>query len=80
MLPSELSDEWVIARRRQIGDNIRDARRTRGLSQEAVALAAGIERPTLVRIEAAQASARIDTLIRIAAVLDIELSELVRRV
>ncbi|MFE5658393.1 helix-turn-helix domain-containing protein [Streptomyces sp. NPDC056517] len=79
MLPSELPDEWVIARRRQIGDNIREARRARRLSQEAVALAAGIERPTLVRIEAGQAAARIDTLIRIAAVLDIELSELVRR-
>ncbi|WP_327162131.1 helix-turn-helix transcriptional regulator [Streptomyces zaomyceticus] len=79
MLSSPLPDEVVLTRRREIGDNIRDARRARQLSQEAVALAAGIERPTLVRIEAAQASARIDTLIRIAAVLDIELSELVRR-
>ncbi|MFF5285164.1 helix-turn-helix domain-containing protein [Streptomyces sp. NPDC013171] len=79
MLSSRLPDEWVVARRREIGDNIRDARRDRNLSQEAVALAAGIERPTLVRIEAAQASARIDTLIRIAAVLDVELSVLVRK-
>lgn len=79
MPPTEPPDDWVLARRRQIGDNIRDARRYRNLSQEAVALAAGIERPTLVRIEGAHASARIDTLIRIAAVLDIELSELVRR-
>ncbi|MFD0078254.1 helix-turn-helix domain-containing protein [Streptomyces sp. NPDC127166] len=76
---SPLPDDSVVARRREIGENIRDIRRTAGLSQEAVALAAGIERPTLVRIEAAQASARIDTLIRIAAVLDVELSVLVRK-
>jgi transcriptional regulator with XRE-family HTH domain len=76
---SDLPDEWVLARRREIGDNIRDARTARGLSQEAVALDAGIERPTLNRIEGAHASARVDTLIRIAAVLDVELSDLVRR-
>lgn len=78
MPPEDQPDEWVLTRRREIGDNIRSIRRSRRLSQEAVALAAGIERPTLVRIEGALASARIDTLIRIARVLDVPLAELVR--
>lgn len=78
MPPEDQPEEWVLTRRREIGANIRETRRARRLSQEAVALAAGIERPTLVRIEGALASARIDTLIRIARVLDVPLADLMR--
>ncbi|MFF5451899.1 helix-turn-helix domain-containing protein [Streptomyces sp. NPDC012950] len=79
MPPNDHPDDWVLAHRRDIGDNLREARRAAGLTQEQVALAAGIERPTYVRIERGQASARVDTLIRIAAVLGVDLSVLVRR-
>ncbi|MFD5414159.1 helix-turn-helix transcriptional regulator [Streptomyces nojiriensis] len=44
-------DELVLTRRRQIGENIRAARRRAHLTQEEVARRAGIERHTLNRIE-----------------------------
>nr|WSX48909.1 helix-turn-helix domain-containing protein [Streptomyces sp. NBC_00974] len=70
--------EWVLARRRKTGDNIRTARRQADLTQEQVALRAGIERPTLNRIEGGHASARLDTLILIADAIGVPLAHLVR--
>jgi transcriptional regulator with XRE-family HTH domain len=43
-----------------------------------VALAAEIDRPSVVRIEQGQQSPTLDTLIRIARVLDVPPSELVK--
>ncbi|MFD3717295.1 helix-turn-helix domain-containing protein [Streptomyces sp. NPDC058674] len=68
----------VIARRVRIGEQIREARRSRGLTQEAVALRIRMDRATYVRIERGQAAALLDSLILIAEAIGVPLSHLVR--
>jgi transcriptional regulator with XRE-family HTH domain len=70
--------DWVLARRRAVGQRIRNARLGAGLTQERVGLMTGIDRPSIVRIELGQQSPTLDTLIRIADVLRVPLSDLVR--
>ncbi|MCX5431845.1 helix-turn-helix domain-containing protein [Streptomyces sp. NBC_00062] len=70
--------ERVHARRRAIGDQIRAARLWANLSQEEVALRAGITLGPYNRIEQGHAAARIDTLIRIADAIGVPLADLVR--
>jgi transcriptional regulator with XRE-family HTH domain len=77
-VPSAPQPDWVLARRRAIGDHIREARRARKLSQERLAELAGMDRQAVNRIEMGHQAAYIDTLIRIADALDTPLSELVR--
>ncbi|MEU7381566.1 helix-turn-helix transcriptional regulator [Streptomyces sp. NPDC042207] len=78
MPPSDSQPDWVIARRRAIGDHIRAARLHANLSQERLAELAGMDRQAVNRIEQGHASPKIDTLIRIAAALDTPLANLVR--
>lgn len=68
----------VLARRQQIGQQIRAARLERNLTQEAVALAIGMDRASYVRIEQGQASPLLDTLILIADAIGVPLAHLVR--
>jgi transcriptional regulator with XRE-family HTH domain len=68
----------VIARRQRIGEQIREARLARGLTQEAVTNRIGMDRATYVRIERGQASPLLDTLILIADAIGIPLAHLVR--
>jgi transcriptional regulator with XRE-family HTH domain len=70
--------DWVLARRRAIGDNIRIARREAKLTQEKLAELAGMDRQAINRIEQGHQSALADNLIRIAAALDTPLADLVR--
>lgn len=70
--------DWVLARRRAIGDQIRAARLHANLTQEAVANIAGMDRPTYNRIEQGHASALLDTLILIADAIGVPLADLVR--
>ncbi|MFE0329091.1 helix-turn-helix domain-containing protein [Streptomyces sp. NPDC058960] len=70
--------DWVLARRREIGERIRTARLYANLTQEKVALAAEIDRPSVVRIEQGQQSPTLDTLIRLADAIGVPLSDLVR--
>lgn len=77
-MPPERPPEWVLARRRQVGNTIRETRRTASLTQEALALRAGIDRQTLNRIEQGHASARLDTLILMADAIGVPLAHLVR--
>ena len=70
--------DWVLARRRAIGDHIRTARLTAGLTQEQVALRIGMDRATYNRIEMGHAAALLDSLIRIADAIGVPLSDLVR--
>ncbi|XMN09285.1 helix-turn-helix domain-containing protein [Streptomyces griseobrunneus] len=69
--------DWVIARRRAIGDRIRAARRTAGLTQQHVAESIGMDRANYVNIEQGHIAPLIDSLIRIADAIDVPLSELV---
>ncbi|MFD5631566.1 MULTISPECIES: helix-turn-helix domain-containing protein [Streptomycetaceae] len=79
MLPAPPpSDDWVIARRRAVGQNLRAARRAARLTQEELAELSGLDRQAVNRIEQAHQSALLDNLIRLAAGLGIPLAELVK--
>ncbi|MEU0306875.1 MULTISPECIES: helix-turn-helix domain-containing protein [Streptomyces] len=78
MSPTEPPPEWVLARRRTLGDRIRSARGSRRLSQERLGELSGQDRQTINRIEQGHVSTRIDTLFRIARALDVPLADLVR--
>ncbi|WP_326730216.1 helix-turn-helix transcriptional regulator [Streptomyces phaeochromogenes] len=72
------SPDWVVTRRRVIGEQIRAAREHANLTQQEVALAIPMDRATYVRIELGQSSALLDTLILIAKVIGVPLADLVR--
>jgi transcriptional regulator with XRE-family HTH domain len=77
-MPSAPPPDWVIDRRRVIGDHIRAARLEANLTQEKLAELAGMERQAINRIEQGHQAALIDNLIRIADALDVPLADLVR--
>jgi transcriptional regulator with XRE-family HTH domain len=59
--------------------NLRKARNAKGLSQEALAYEAGIDRTYISALERGVYSATIDMVGKLAAVLDIEASALLER-
>ena len=71
-------DERVIVRRRQVGAQIRRVREQHDLTQQDVCERSGIDIATYSRIEQGHASPLLDTLIRIADAIGVELAELVR--
>ncbi|MGW2720871.1 helix-turn-helix transcriptional regulator [Streptomyces sp. NPDC001492] len=73
-MPSAPPPAWVLARRRAIGDQIRAARLHANLTQERLAELAGMDRQAVNRIEQGHASPVLDNLIRIATVLDLEVT------
>ncbi|MGW6910229.1 helix-turn-helix transcriptional regulator [Streptomyces sp. NPDC054940] len=56
----------------------RDARLRANLTQETAALRVGIDRPSIVEIEAGRRNMTIDTLIGIADAIGVPLADLVR--
>ncbi|MFM9596674.1 helix-turn-helix domain-containing protein [Streptomyces scabiei] len=79
-MPRDLpdDDDWIRARQRAIGERIQTERLKQNLTQETVFLAAGVDRGTLQALEAGRANPTIETLLRLAHVLDVPLSDLVR--
>lgn len=77
-MPSNPLPDWVLARRRAIGDNVRAARLERKLSQEKLGDLTGLDRKTINRIEQGAHSTLVDHLLLIADVLDVPLADLVR--
>lgn len=71
-------DDRVIARRRQVGDQIRRVREHLNLTQPDVCGRSGIDIATYSRIEQGHSSPKLDTLIRIADAMGVELADLVR--
>ena len=71
-------DDRVIARRRQVGEQIRRVRERNDLTQQDVCGRSGIDVATYSRIEQGHASPKLDTLIRIADAIGVPLHELVR--
>lgn len=69
--------EHVIARRRQIGRRIRDARIDADLTQEQLAERTDLDRRTIINIEMGHFAARIDSLLMIADAVHVPLSRLV---
>jgi transcriptional regulator with XRE-family HTH domain len=70
--------DWVLTRRRQIGDNVRAVRSQRKLTQETLGELTGLDRKTINRIEQGTHGTNSDYLLLIAAALDTPLSELVK--
>ena len=77
-MPSAPPPDWVIDRRRVIGDHIRAARLEANLTQEKLAELAGMDRQSINRIEQGHQAALIDNLIRIADAIGGPLADLVR--
>ncbi|MFG3273113.1 helix-turn-helix domain-containing protein [Streptomyces luteogriseus] len=77
-MPSAPPPDWILRRRRIVGDRIRDARLHANLTQEKLAELAGLDRQSINRIEQAAASPKLDNLFRIADALQVPLSDLVR--
>ncbi len=61
-----------------LGERIREMRKTRDRSQEALAEASGFDRAVLGRIERGTKNITMTTASRLANALDVELSELLR--
>lgn len=77
-MPTDPIPERVLARRRAIGVQIRQAREHLGLTQERLAERADLDRVTIVRIETGVTSPRLDHLLMIADAVRVPLSVLVR--
>lgn len=71
--------DWVLTRRRAIGDRIRAARIAAGLTQQGVAECTGMDRATYNRIEQGHSAALIDSLILIAEAIGVDLADLVQQ-
>jgi transcriptional regulator with XRE-family HTH domain len=70
-------DERVLAVRRKVGEHIRHTREHHNLSQRDVCERSGVDIATYSRIEQGHASPKLDTLIRIADAIGVELRDLV---
>lgn len=75
-MPSDPTPDWVLRRRRQVGDRIRAIRTDRGLTQEKLGERCGMDRIAMNRIENGHQAARLDTLIVIADALGVPLRAL----
>jgi transcriptional regulator with XRE-family HTH domain len=62
-----------------LGRAIKEARQTRGLSQEALALLAEVDRAHVGRVERGDSNAAVLTLAQIANALNVALSKLMQR-
>jgi len=70
--------DWIAHERRRIGRCIRDARIDRNLTQEEVFLAIPLTRSYYQEVEAGTANPTLDTLLCIARVLGVTISDLLR--
>jgi transcriptional regulator with XRE-family HTH domain len=76
-VPTDPLPDWLLTRRRAIGDNIRRARTAKKLSQEQLAELAGLDRKTVNRIEQGHGTV-VDHWLLISGALDVSLADLVR--
>jgi transcriptional regulator with XRE-family HTH domain len=73
----EQEPDWIVLRRRAIGERIRTVRRHRKLSQEQLANLIEIDRRSVHRYETAQRDPALSMLLRMADALDVPVSLLV---
>jgi transcriptional regulator with XRE-family HTH domain len=76
-MPSERPKEALNVATRAFGERVRDRRLDLGLSQEAAADRCGIHWTQLGKVERGQRSLRLETILKIAAGLDIDAGALV---
>ncbi len=77
---SDLTDDnaWIFRELQRIGRSIRKARMDRNLTEEDMLLDVPMNQSYYQDIEAGRANPTLDTLLRIARVLDVPLADLVR--
>lgn len=76
-MPRDPQPDWLTDLRRTIGDRIRAHREWRNRTQWWVCEATGINRTTYQDIERGETDARLTWLARIAAALDVPLTQLI---
>ncbi|MBP5870815.1 helix-turn-helix domain-containing protein [Streptomyces scabiei] len=77
-MPLDPMPDWVPHRRREIGERIRTARRTTGLSQVQLGERVGRDHKTIHRYETAISIPNLVDLLLIADALNLPLADLVR--
>ncbi|MFA5516610.1 MAG: helix-turn-helix transcriptional regulator [Desulfuromonadales bacterium] len=65
-------DQKIISTQ-HLGEALRAARKKKGMTQQQTARSVGLDQPSLSKIERGESSARLDTLFRLLAALDLEL-------
>ncbi|MEU0667204.1 helix-turn-helix transcriptional regulator [Streptomyces lavendulocolor] len=70
--------DWVITRRRELGERIADCRRAAGLSQDQLADHVGVERRSIQRYERGERDVGFAVLLLIAERTGCEVADLVR--
>ncbi|MFK3734084.1 helix-turn-helix domain-containing protein [Streptomyces sp. NPDC088090] len=70
--------DWVITRRRDLGQRIAELRRTAGLSQDDLADRIGMERRSIQRYERGERDPRFSELLLVAEALGVDMTDLVR--
>ncbi|KAB1146855.1 helix-turn-helix transcriptional regulator [Streptomyces luteolifulvus] len=75
-MPREPDPDWIIQRRRAIGNRVRVGREYANLTQEELSYRTGVTRLTVQRIESGATDARIGWLLRIAHELRVPLNDL----
>jgi transcriptional regulator with XRE-family HTH domain len=69
-------DAWLLRERRAIGNRIRAARMDQNLTQEKVFVAVPLSRSVYQEIESGQGNPTVSTLLRIARVLHVPITDL----
>lgn len=77
-MPATPIPEWVLQRRRVIGDRLRYAREHAHLTQEKLGERVDLDRRTIARIEAGTSPTYIEYVMMVAEALDIRLPDLFR--
>lgn len=65
--------EYRVISPQSLGEALRAARKKKGMSQLEVGKSVGIDQPSMSKIERGESSARVDTLFRLLAALEMEL-------
>ncbi|MFE3858452.1 helix-turn-helix domain-containing protein [Streptomyces griseorubiginosus] len=79
-MPRDLpeDDDWINECQQNVGRRIQAERLRQDLTQEAVYLAAGLDRRTLQTIESGVGNPTLATLLKLAHVLDVDVAEFMR--
>lgn len=76
-VPLDPMPDWVLTRRREIGERLRDARIAAGLSQVGLGQLVGRDHRTIHRWEYAQRIPSLEDLLLLSNALDVPLADLV---
>ncbi|ARX81485.1 hypothetical protein SMD44_00883 [Streptomyces alboflavus] len=75
---SDADHAWLLRERRAIGARVRNARMYRNLTQEQVYLRVPLSRSVYQEIESGQGNPTVNTLLRVARILGVHVTDLLR--